>query len=60
MTIDEKDYIRDPTSIMTTGIRLAIAPFGSPPNVEDDGMNVLPGHSTSIALKEVYLNIQIC
>jgi hypothetical protein len=51
--IDQTDYIRVPAQTRVLGARMSITPFGRLFNVEDDGIDVLPGQSTSIVLREV-------
>jgi hypothetical protein len=56
LRIDEEEYIRlirAPTVLQTSGAKIYILPFNNPPNVMDEGYNVVPGLETKFELKAV-------
>jgi hypothetical protein len=55
LRIDEEQYIRAPTVLQTSGAKIAILPFNNPPNIMDEGYNVVPGMETKFELKAVGL-----
>ncbi|CAG0925460.1 unnamed protein product, partial [Notodromas monacha] len=55
LKIDEDEYVRVPSQVTTAGLKVGIFPVGSPPNVEEEGIDVVPGQSTHVRLKSVLL-----
>jgi hypothetical protein len=53
LRLDEEQYIRVPSVLQTSGAKIAILPFNSPPNVVEEGYNVVPGQETRFEIKAV-------